>query len=225
MCHNELMNKRSYQQYCPIAYGLDVIGDRWTLLVIRELSLGPRRFSDLQRGLPAMGTNLLASRLKSLQENGVIETIDLPPPARISAYQLSDAGRALDKVLQPLALWGLQFTPQKIPKDAFLGAVPAIKSLRLLYSPEAVNKLLKSVEIHLPPDVYCAKLSQKTIDIKQGYASNAELSFETSPKILYQLAVDALKVDEVIAQKKLLVKQGSPDLVHHFFVYFAFSFE
>src|SRR6266566_8503741 len=86
---------RSYDQYCAVARGLDVIGDRWTLLLVRALLLGPIRYKDLLSGLPGIGTNLLADRLKELESAGLIERTVLPPPAGSTVYQLTEAGQAL----------------------------------------------------------------------------------------------------------------------------------
>jgi DNA-binding HxlR family transcriptional regulator/putative sterol carrier protein len=101
---------RSYQQFCPAARALDVIGERWTLLVIRELLAGPKRYTDLQDGLPGIGPNVLAARLRSLEEAGVVEKKRLPPPAASTVYVLTERGAALRKVLAELFEWGLGLT-------------------------------------------------------------------------------------------------------------------
>ena len=89
------MTKRTYQQYCPLAYALDLVGERWTLLIVRELQLGPRRFTDLQRGLPGLGPNLLSQRLQEMEVRGIVTKRPLPPPAKIQAYALTPSGQAL----------------------------------------------------------------------------------------------------------------------------------
>jgi DNA-binding HxlR family transcriptional regulator len=102
------MVQRSYNQYCPIAHGLDLIGERWTLLIVRDLLLGPKRFSDLRVGLPGIGTNILTDRLKGLEEAGVIRRRVLPPPAASTVYELTPYGQQLDGPIQALAQWGGQ---------------------------------------------------------------------------------------------------------------------
>ena len=94
---------RSYSQYCPMAHALDLVGDRWSLLVVRELMHGPRRYTDLVEGLPGIGTNILATRLKDLEANGLVEKRRLPPPAASMVYELTDNGRLLRPVLHELA--------------------------------------------------------------------------------------------------------------------------
>ncbi len=97
---------RTYGQRCGLALSLDLLGERWTLLVIRELARGPKRFGDLQSGLNGIGTNLLSARLKSLAAEGIVEKVELPPPASATAYALTDRGRSLQPILEDLAVWG-----------------------------------------------------------------------------------------------------------------------
>ena len=97
---------RTYRQMCPIARSLDVLGERWTLLIVRELLLGPKRFKDLLGELPAMGTNRLSDRLKSLEADGVITRTTLPPPGEAQVYVLTDLGEQLRQPVVSLAQWG-----------------------------------------------------------------------------------------------------------------------
>ena len=98
---------RTYRQNCGIARALDLLGERWTILIVRELARGPKRFGDLVAGLEGIGTNLLAARLRAMQDAGLVEAQTLPPPAGVSAYALTDHGRSLVPVLEDLALWGM----------------------------------------------------------------------------------------------------------------------
>src|SRR5438552_11100694 len=97
---------KHYDQYCPVAHALDVVGDRWALLVVRELTKGPKRYTDLAEGLPGIGTNILAARLRDLEAAGVVTKKILPPPAASRVYELTDYGRELKPVMRELALWG-----------------------------------------------------------------------------------------------------------------------
>src|SRR3954451_19907456 len=99
------MAKR-YEQYCPMAHALDLVGDRWALLVIRELMHGPKRYTDLVERLPGIGTNILAARLRDLESHGIVTRRMLPPPAASKVYDLTDYGRELRPALRELALWG-----------------------------------------------------------------------------------------------------------------------
>jgi DNA-binding HxlR family transcriptional regulator len=111
---------RSYGQYCSIARALDVVGDRWTLLIVRELLLrGACRFTDLKNGLPGVATNLLSGRLKELEDAGLVSRQDAPPPIATTVYELTEDGRALESVLKALGAWGLRQMATERPGDAF----------------------------------------------------------------------------------------------------------
>jgi DNA-binding HxlR family transcriptional regulator len=100
------VTSRSYDQYCPIAVALDAIGDRWTLLILRELTIGEQRFTDLRAALPGIAPNLLSERLRGLQEDGLVEQRELPPPAARTVYAATREGREVVPVLRALARFG-----------------------------------------------------------------------------------------------------------------------
>jgi DNA-binding HxlR family transcriptional regulator len=100
---------KSYGQRCPVSRALDVVGDRWALLLMRELELGPRRYTDLLAGLPGVGTNVLGARLRDLEAAGVIAKRTLPPPTRVTVYEATEAGRAIGPVLEALRDWGATY--------------------------------------------------------------------------------------------------------------------
>ena len=98
---------RSYQQYCAVAKALDVVGDRWVLLIVRELmTAGPARYTDLLRGLPGIATNLLGDRLREMEANGLVRREEAPPPVATTLFHLTDRGEALHPVLEALGRWG-----------------------------------------------------------------------------------------------------------------------
>jgi DNA-binding HxlR family transcriptional regulator len=97
---------KHYGQYCPVAHSLEVVGERWSLLIVRDLMGGPKRYTDLACGLPGIGTNILASRLKDLEAAGVLRKYRLPPPAASQVYELTEYGRELKTVLFEMARWG-----------------------------------------------------------------------------------------------------------------------
>lgn len=110
--------KKSYGQYCPIAHALDAVGDRWTLLVVRDLMLGPKRFGDLRAGLPGIATNVLADRLKGLEGAGVVARRRLPPPAGSAVYELTPHGRGLQGALLAFVRWGGETLGEPRPGQA-----------------------------------------------------------------------------------------------------------
>jgi DNA-binding HxlR family transcriptional regulator len=110
---------RSYDEYCALAKSLDVVGDRWTLLIVRELALqGACRYTDVRNGLPGIATNLLADRLRELEQAGVISREDAPPPIATTLFRLTPRGEQLRSVLEDLTRWGLPLMTEQDPKDA-----------------------------------------------------------------------------------------------------------
>jgi DNA-binding HxlR family transcriptional regulator len=103
------VSSKTYAQYCPIAAGLDRIGERWTLLILRELSFGPKRFTDLREALPGIAPNLLSERLRGLEADGLVTQTELPPPASRTVYVLTETGREIRTLLRAVARFGLQF--------------------------------------------------------------------------------------------------------------------
>jgi DNA-binding HxlR family transcriptional regulator len=113
------MTRKRYDMYCAVARALEVLGERWTLLVVRELLTGPKRYADLQAGLPGIATNMLTERLRSLQDAGAVTQRTLPAPAASAVYELTQRGEALKPVLQTLGMWGLPLLDEPRPTDQF----------------------------------------------------------------------------------------------------------
>jgi DNA-binding HxlR family transcriptional regulator/putative sterol carrier protein len=111
---------RSYQQYCPLARAMDVVGDRWTMLVLRELSFAPKRFTDLEARLDGIAPNLLSRRLKELEARGLVERRRLGPPAAATVYAATDKARGLQAAMLELSKWGIQFLGPYDGEDTFI---------------------------------------------------------------------------------------------------------
>lgn len=135
--------RRSYDQYCSAARALDVVGDRWTLLIVRELLAGPRRYTDLHADLPGVSTDVLASRLKDMERDGLTTRRRLPPPGAAYVYELTPRGAALLPVLQALGVWGEPELGERRPTDAVRAHWFALPLLRALDGETGL------VEVHL----------------------------------------------------------------------------
>ena len=131
---------KAYHQYCPVAHALDQVGDRWELLIVRELMLGQRRYTDLAEALPGIGSNILATRLRDLEEAGVVRKTKLPPPWAVTVYELTERGRELDSVLRALAAWGARAQPAPVARRR--GAVLGRRRDRVLGAPDGRVRLL-----------------------------------------------------------------------------------
>ena len=133
---------RSYDQWCALAKALDVVGERWSLLVVRELLGGPKRYTDLREGIPGIATDVLAARLKDLEDDGVIARRTLPPPAASKVYELTPMGRGLEPAVLALARWGSQLLGPKSTHDAFRPHWLALGLRPFLRNEEAADVVL-----------------------------------------------------------------------------------
>jgi DNA-binding HxlR family transcriptional regulator len=141
--------RRSYDQYCSAARALDLVGDRWTLLIVRELLAGPRRYTDLHADLPGVSTDVLASRLKDMERDGLTSRRRLPPPGAAYVYELTDRGRELLPVLQALSRWGQAELGDRRPVDALRAHWFALPLLRALEGEGLVEVRLEEGDFHL----------------------------------------------------------------------------
>ncbi|MCX5396371.1 helix-turn-helix domain-containing protein [Streptomyces sp. NBC_00102] len=146
------VRRRSYDQFCATARALDSVGDRWTLLIVRELLAGPRRYTDLHADLPGVSTDVLASRLKDMEQGGLALRRKLPPPAAASVYELTTRGRELLPVLTALARWGAPALEERRPTDAVRAhwfALPLRRSLAATAHSGVVEVHLDEGEFHV----------------------------------------------------------------------------
>ncbi|WP_344397914.1 winged helix-turn-helix transcriptional regulator [Streptomyces longisporus] len=144
-----MSRRRSYDQYCSAARALDLVGDRWTLLIVRELLAGPRRYTDLHADLPGVSTDVLASRLKDMERDGLSTRRRLPPPGAAYVYELTSRGRELLPVLQALSVWGQGELGERRPTDALRAHWFALPLLRSLEGEGLVEVRLEEGDFHL----------------------------------------------------------------------------
>lgn len=178
--------KRSYDQFCAVARGLDLVGERWTLLIVRDLLVGPKRYTDLLAGLPGIGSNLLAERLRSLEGQGLVERVALPPPSGSTVYRLTATGAALEPVVFALGRWGHQFLGAPRSADAFLPD-PYFLSLRASFKPEAAAGLTETYEFHVGERVFAVQVVDRTATTREGPASGPHVVIGADAPALYAL--------------------------------------
>jgi DNA-binding HxlR family transcriptional regulator len=147
--------RRTYAQGCGTAYALDVVGDRWALLIVRDLVLGPKRFTDLRAGLPGIGPNVLSQRLKELEEAGVIRRHTLPPPAAATVYELTEWGQELEDIVIRLGRWGAR-SPE-LPDDLETRAEWIVLGMRAVYEPHA-DPLPEVYELRFGDEAFWARV-------------------------------------------------------------------
>jgi DNA-binding HxlR family transcriptional regulator len=163
-----MATKRSYGEACRFAYALDLVGERWALLVVRELLLGPKRFTDLRTGLPNASTNILAERLRELEAGGVVQRRKLDPPAGAWVYELTEWGHELEPVVTKLGTWGARspFPPEhrQINSDSI------VLALRSLFDPEAAGDLDAAYELRLGGAPFRVGIAGGELELERGPA-------------------------------------------------------
>ena len=174
---------RTYGDGCAIARALDVIGERWSLLVVRELLLGPKRYGDLARGLPNASPNVLSERLRELERAGVLRRRTLPPPASARAYELTDWGLELEELVRSLGRWASRSpTP---PSDAPIrSADSVILALRDRFDEGAAHGLRARYELRLGADRFRIEVADGAIDVARGDAQHADATIDSDPDTL-----------------------------------------
>ena len=161
--------RRTYDQYCPTARALDVLGQRWTLLVVRELMLGPRRFTDLREGLPGIGPNVLAERLGHLGADGLVRRVTLPPPAASTVYELTPLGEELRPAVQELTKFGMHFLGAPQPRDRFRLSW-LMRSLEVMFRPDIAAGVHETYEFRLDGEVFNVRVDDGRVQVRHGAA-------------------------------------------------------
>lgn len=160
---------RSYHQACLLARALDILGERWTLLVVRDLLLGPKRYKDLLDGLPGMGTNLLAKRLKDLEAHGLVERRTLPPPAAASVYDLTPLGRGLEGTILELSRWAMQLDVAADDRDLRKIAWMSL-ALKMFFKPDKAAALDRplAIECRVAPETVHFVVADGALTVAEG---------------------------------------------------------
>jgi DNA-binding HxlR family transcriptional regulator len=201
-----MASKRSYGDGCRFAHALDVVGERWALLVIRELLLGPKRFTDLRNGLPNASTNILAERLRELERGGVIRKRKLPPPAGASVYELTEWGRELEPIVTSLGAWGAR---SPFPPDGTtIGVDSIVLALRSLFDPEAAGGMVATYELRLEGEVFHVDIGDWEIGLQRGPAPDADSTIEADPETLAAVLSGQRTLDDAVDSGALTIEGG-----------------
>jgi len=176
--------RRSYAQFCGVSRALDVLGERWTLLIVRELILGPLRFKDLAEGLPGIGTNLLADRLRHLEASGVVVRRTLPPPAGSTVYELTGLGRELEPIVFALGRWGRKLLEPEPGRQHFR-ARWMLFALRANFAADPARGVHETYEVHVGDEVVVhARVDDGTVEVGEGPAEAPDLVVTASLETL-----------------------------------------
>jgi DNA-binding HxlR family transcriptional regulator len=209
--------RRAYGQYCGLARAAELVGERWALLILRDLLVGPKRFTDLRRGLPRIPTNILSDRLKELEDSGVVRRRVLPRPAGSIVYELTEYGADLDEAIKHLGRWGARSLGEPRP-DEIVTLDSLIMALRTTFQPEAARGVRASYELRLGPVVLHASVEEGQLTVGDGPLPEADLVIETGPALKALLAREIAPSQAVEAG--LVQLRGDPKLLETFVTIF-----
>jgi DNA-binding HxlR family transcriptional regulator len=212
------MAKR-YAQYCPVAHALGLVGERWALLVVRELLDGPKRYTDLADGLPGIGTNILASRLRDLEQAGIVQKRRLPPPAAANVYELTPYGEELREPLYALGRWGARSLGPPRPDDSMAPGW-LVNAVRATCTHGCLPD--KVFELRVDDDVVTARFEGDELVVESGSSGEADTVIETDPATLFSIAAGQVSTGDAI-KAKMLVVTGDPKAAERFLSFFSFE--
>ena len=198
------MSEHRYLQYCALARTLDVTGDRWTLLIVRELTPGPRRFTDLIDGLPGISRKLLTERLRALERDGIIARRELPPPAARQVYELTDDGRDLATAMAPLIAWGVRRIGDRKPGETFRARWPAV-AMAGLADREAAKGVTETYQFLVGDSAFHFTVDDGAIDLNDGQAETPAVTWTTDDETWADIASGKLTASSAAATGALTV--------------------
>jgi DNA-binding HxlR family transcriptional regulator len=201
--HEASPTRRRYEDACGAAHALDLLGERWALLVMRELMLGPQRFSDLRAGLPGISANVLTQRLEGLEAIGVIVRKTLPAPASTKVYELTAWGYEAEPIFQALGRWGAR-SPHHDPTLPF-SAASLILSLRTMFDPARAGRIDAWVGIRTGAESILVRIADARLDFARGELTDADVIFHGDPPVIAAAIYGGVPIATLVSQGVLKV--------------------
>lgn len=210
-------SRRRYEDACGTAHALDLIGERWALLVMRELMLGPKRFGDLRADLPGISANVLTQRLEGLEAAGIVVRKQLPPPASIQVYELTEWGYQSKPIMGALGRWATR-SPQHDPNQHF-SPVSLMLSFQAMNQPSRHTDLTATIGFRLGRENYVVRLKEGAIDAVRGDADGADLVFTGTARAVAAAVYGGVPLETLEAEGALIVS-GDRALAERFLTFF-----
>jgi DNA-binding HxlR family transcriptional regulator/putative sterol carrier protein len=207
------MAKRAYGQFCGLARALEMVGERWALLIVRDLLVGPRRYTDLRQGLPRIPTNILSARLKELEAAGIVGRRVLPRPSGAVVYELTEYGQELDDAVLRLGRWGARTLGEPAAGEV-VTADSMVMAMRSTFRPEAANGLRATFELRLGPATIHVRIDRGRLEAAEGPLPGADLVIETGPMLKALMAGETTPAEAVAAGSVRLT--GREELLERF---------
>jgi DNA-binding HxlR family transcriptional regulator/putative sterol carrier protein len=201
------MPDHRYHQYCPLARALDIAGDRWTLLIVRELLPGARRFTDLIEGLPGISRKLLTERLRDLERDGIIARRELPPPAARQVYELTDDGRDLASAMAPLIGWGAGRLGELESGESFRARWAAVGMVSLA-NRQAAAGVHETYQYLVGDSAFYFTVEDGSIELHDGHAEDPAVVLTTDEETLAEIVSRKLTASSAVASGALTLAGG-----------------
>ena len=198
------MSEHGYQQYCALARALDVVGTRWTLLILRELQPGPRRFTDLVEGLPGISRKLLTERLRDLERDGLVTQKELPPPAARQVYELTDDGRDLAAATGPLIRWGSKRLGKREPGERFRARWSAV-GMAAIADRDATKGVRETYQYVVGGSAFHFIVDDGSIDVRDGRAEDAAVVMTTDEETWADIVSGRTTAKAAVASGALVI--------------------
>ena len=211
------VTRRSYADGCAAAHALDLVGERWALLIVRELVLGPKRFSDLRAGLPGISPNVLTQRLTELEQAAIVRRRKLAPPAGARVYELTEWGLELEPVIMALGRWGAR--SPALPQGASISVDALILSFRTMFDSNAASGFKGSIELRLGEQRFHADIARGRMDLERGPATRPDAIIDAAPDTLAEVAYGARSIAEALRSGDLGI-EGDKSMVKRFLTLF-----
>jgi DNA-binding HxlR family transcriptional regulator len=209
----DMARERSYLDGCASAHALDLVGERWALLVVRELLLGPKRFTDLRAGIPDVSPDVLGRRLRELEHAGILVRRKLAPPAGSHVYELTDWGYELEPIVVGLGRWGSRSPAH--PRDGALGEDSIVLALKAEFDPDAAKRLSASYELRLGENHFRVEVADGRIEVGRGIAAKPDAIITTDPGTLASLLWNGRQLADALRSGDIRIA-GSQTMVTRF---------
>jgi DNA-binding HxlR family transcriptional regulator len=191
-----MTGKRDYDDGCGTAHALELVGERWALLVIRELMLGPKRFTDLRNDLPGISPNVLSQRLAELEASSIVVKRRLPPPAAVTAYELSAWGRELEPLIQNFGRWAAR--SPTMPEGRHMSVNSIVLSLRTMFDPEGAKGFRGRIALTFGEHDFTARVAADRLTVLPGRDEAADVALRTTPDALAAVIYGGRPLDEAV---------------------------
>jgi DNA-binding HxlR family transcriptional regulator len=202
--------KRTYHDLCGLSHALELVGERWAILVLRELAYGPKRFTDIRSGLPSASPNVLSQRLRELEAHGIVSRRTLPPPAASKVYELTEWGRELEPTLREFGRWAAK--SPFFPETGHFSPTSMAMNLETMFLPDKAKGLDLTVGLRIADESFRIRVEDQALSVERGEIGDVEATLTTDPMTLIGVLYEGAELEVAEAAGALQI-EGDRDAV------------